>query len=254
MKALTAFCALLVCVRGSAGPAPLPEGIELEPRGEATVIVYVGGFSRDIPWREITALLPVFAGVGADTLALWPVWAHIGPTGAIPVRTPTGPRDLRVGPEIHHWVPTDYTAIDPHRGTGEEFRQMVETAHSLGLKVIGQLQVSLSTPGDFIYEEHPEWMLESIYGEPALIWPWAMNRCGFQVNKAHPGLIGFVTEAVVPRWILDWGLDGIYLDSPGMAYCDPEIAALCGRVGPAPGYGCLTPVEGHTPPSPWWRR
>jgi len=89
MRALAAFCSLLVCVVGSAGPAPLPEGMELEPRGEATVIVSVGGFSRDVPWREITALLPVFAGVGADTLALWPVWDHIGPTGAIPVRTPT---------------------------------------------------------------------------------------------------------------------------------------------------------------------
>ncbi len=83
-------------------PAPLPEGIKLEPLGEATVIVSVGGFSKEIPWGEIAALLPVFAEMGADTLALWPVWAHIGSVGAIPVRTPTGPRDLRVGPEIHH--------------------------------------------------------------------------------------------------------------------------------------------------------
>ncbi|HDC92483.1 MAG TPA: hypothetical protein ENF15_01800, partial [Candidatus Acetothermia bacterium] len=75
MRALAAFCSLLVCVVGSAGPAPLPEGMELEPRGEVTIIVSVGGFSKEIPWREITALLPVFAGVGADTLALWPVWA-----------------------------------------------------------------------------------------------------------------------------------------------------------------------------------
>ena len=116
MRALVAFTFLFVCLMGSAGPAPLPEEIELEPRGEVTIIVSVGGFGRDIPWREITALLPVFAGVGADTLALWPVWDHIGPTGAIPVRTPTGPRDLRVGPEIHHWVPTDYTALDPPGG------------------------------------------------------------------------------------------------------------------------------------------
>ena len=242
MRALAAFCSLLVCLTGSAGPAPLPEGIELEPRGEVTIIVSVGGFGRDIPWREITALLPVFAGVGADTLALWPVWDHIGPTGAIPVRTPTGPRDLRVGPEIHHWVPTDYTALDPHRGTEEEFHRLVEEAHRLGLKVVPVLQVTYALPGGFVHEHHPEWILRSETGGYAVTWPWYRAPWGYALDKSHPGLIEFVTRTVLPHWIEEWGVDGVWLDSPGMQCCSPRVRGILARLEAAPGAECLTPI------------
>jgi len=62
------------------------------------------------------------------------VWAYIGPVRTIPVRTTAGLRNLRAGPEIHYWVPTDYTAVDLHRETEEGFRQLVEEAHRLVLK------------------------------------------------------------------------------------------------------------------------
>lgn len=72
-------------------------------------------------------------------------------------------------------------------------------------QIKGQLQISLSVPGGFAYEEHSEWLLRSIYEGPAVQWPWIILNYGFDINKAHPELIRFVTEKVIPCWIEDWG-------------------------------------------------
>ena len=135
-------------------------------------------------------------------------------------------QDLRVGPEIHHWVPTDYTALDPHRGTEEEFRRLVEEAHRLGLKVVPVLQVTYALPGGFVHEHHPEWILRSETGGYAVTWPWYRAPWGYALDKSHPGLIEFVTRTVLPHWIEEWGVDGVWLDSPGMQYCSPRVRGI----------------------------
>ena len=65
----------------------------------------------------------------------------------------------------------DYLKPDPERGSEEDFLHMIETAHSLGIKVIPQLQITVAMLGDFVYEEHPEWLLRSTYGGFAVFWP-----------------------------------------------------------------------------------
>lgn len=187
--------------------------------------------------------------IGVNAIFLWAPYEHRFPKEGetIVAHTANGPKELELGPCVHV---KDYLKPDPERGSEREFVNMINTAHALGMKVIAQLQVSLSTPGDFIYERHPEWLLQSIYGKPALLWPWAMSRGGFRVNKAHPELIRFVTDVIVPHWIKRWGVDGIYLDSPSMAYCDLHIKDLCREVGCVKGAEPLTPIDGYFSPEP----
>jgi len=200
-------------------------------------------------WAEVEQALPALKEVGADAIFLWGPYDHRFPEPGetITVLTEEGYIELEIGPAAHI---RNYTRPDPARGTEQEFLSMVERAHELGLKVIGQLQITLATPGDFVYDHHPEWLLQSIYGAPAVHWPWAMGPFGFKVNKAHPGLIDFVVNTVLPHWIEVWGLDGVYLDSPGIAYCDLHIAELCELYGCAPGCEPLTPVDGYYSPEP----
>lgn len=192
-------------------------------------------------WVEVQAALPQLKAAGVTTLFIWAPYAHRFPDKGetIPVQTANGVRHLELGPCVHI---LDYLTPDPERGSVAQFRQLVNTAHELGLRVIAQLQITLAAPGDFVYEKHPEWLVKSIYGGWAVKWPWEPVRPGYIVNKAHPGLIKFVTNQVLPLWINDWGLDGVYLDSPGVAYCDPQIAQMCRQMGNVPGAEPLTPV------------
>jgi hypothetical protein len=102
--------------------------------------------------------------------------------------------------------------------------------------------VTYALPGGFIYERHPEWILRSETGGYAVTWPWYRNPWGYALDKSHPGLIEFVTETVLPHWIEEWGVDGVWLDSPGMQYCSPRVQGIIAQVGVAPGAECLTPV------------
>ena len=200
-------------------------------------------------WKEVEEALPILKEVGVNAIFIWAPYEHrvTKPGETITAYTEKGEIELEMSPCVHI---KDYLKPDPDRGSEEDFLHMIETAHSLGIKVILQLQVSVTIPGDFVYDEHPEWILKSIYDKPAVNWPWPPFSHGYTVNKAHPDLINYVTNVVVPHWIKNWSVDGIYLDSPGMAYCDLYIKELCENVGCAPGYECLTPVDGYYSPEP----
>ncbi|RLF88642.1 hypothetical protein DRN46_06770, partial [Thermococci archaeon] len=196
-------------------------------------------------WKEIEETLPVLKEIGVNAIFIWAPYEHRVVTEGEVIAHTESKAKLKLSHCVHV---KDYLKPDPERGSEEDFLHMIETAHSLGIKVIPQLQITVAMPGDFVYEEHPEWLLRSTYGGFAVFWPWPAAPYGYVVNKAHPELIKFVTDVVIPHWIRKWKVDGIYLDSPTMGYCDSYIEELCKRVGVHPGYECLTPVEGYYSP------
>ncbi|MEA2098237.1 MAG: hypothetical protein U9P70_04180, partial [Patescibacteria group bacterium] len=202
-------------------------------------------------WKEVELSLPKLKDTGVNAIFIWAPYEHTvpgeGSPDTITALTENGEIQLDVTHSKHI---TNYLIPDPDRGSEQEFLHMVETAHSLDMKVIAQLQVTVTNPGNFIYDNHPEWILESIYGKPAIFWPWDISGYGYVVNKAHPGLINYVTETIIPHWIEQWGVDGIYIDSAGMAYCDLRIRELTDIHGAIEGYECLTPVDGYYSPEP----
>ncbi|MBU4141379.1 hypothetical protein KKE99_00705 [Patescibacteria group bacterium] len=200
-------------------------------------------------WKEVEGALPELKETGANTIFIWTpydaIWPEAGRT--IPVKTEKGIENMEIKDTF---IVKDYLKPDSERGTEEEFLHMVQTAHSLGMKVIAQLQITVTAPGTFVYDNHPEWMLKSIYREPAIFWPWPLAQYGYVVNKDNPELIKYVTETVLPHWVKKWGVDGIYLDSAMMAYCNSYIKDLCDKTGYAKGFECLTPVDGYYSPEP----
>ena len=109
-----------------------------------------------------TSNLQIYKDVGADIMVPWPIWDRIDRVTKITAKTFEDKITLKLDP---YWrVPKDYLNLDPDRGSEEEFLNMIETAHALGIRVVPILQVSYTVPGGYIYEEHPEWILKSIYG------------------------------------------------------------------------------------------
>jgi len=235
---VVAGAAVCLLASGSAWSAPA-RGVQIIAAVPHLDIEQVG-ISRP-RWSDVAAALPQLREAGVNAIFIWAPYAHRFPDKGetIPVVTSRGIQHLELGACVHI---LDYLTPDRGRGTVDDFKAMVRRAHSLGIRVIAQLQVTLTAPGDFIYERHPEWIVRSIYGAPAVKWPWETSKPGYLVNKSHPGLIKFVVDEVLPVWIKQWGLDGVYLDSPGMAYCDEEIARLCEQLGAVKGAEPWTPV------------
>lgn len=232
------------------------EGIEIKKPVEELLVISAIPFqditSDGIPrptWGEVEKALPRLKEVGVNTIFIWAPYEHRMPKHGETIRayTDKGEVKLRLGYAVHI---KDYLKPDSERGSEEEFLHMVETAHSLGIKVIAQVQVSLSTPGDYIYENHPEWMLKNIYGEPAILWPWGITGGGFRIDKSNPELVNYVSEVIIPYWIKNWKIDGIYLDSPAMAYSDLYTKNLCDNVSYVQNAEPMTPVEGYHSPEP----
>ena len=181
-------------------------------------------------WEEIKQALPIIKEIGCDAIFIWAPYEHkiVTEKDTIVIYTEDGSIRRALSNCV---IVKDYLKPDPGRGSEEDFLEVIETAHSLGLKVICQLQVTVTFYDGFVYKEHPEWMLYSIYDKPTVNWPWACFSHGYLVNKADTGLISYVVDSIIPYWIENWGIDGIYLDSPGIPYGDLYIDSICKEVG-----------------------
>jgi len=241
---------------------PLPRECMPKPIKDSVLVIaaipFVGDKARGISkptWSEVEAALPVLKEVGVDVIFLWAPYERAKPVDKITVYTCKGEMQLKL-----RWglQAKNFLRPDPDRGSEDEFLHMIEAAHSLGIKVIPQLCILSSIPGDFIHEEHPEWILKSIYGKHAVMWPWvttgAKASYGYAVNKAHPDLIKYVTDVIIPHWVKYWGVDGVFLDAPNVAYCDLHMRDILKDMEEkgllAEGFECLTPVDGYYSPEP----
>jgi len=237
---------------------PLPEGCLPKPIKDGVLVIAAVPFVEDRAkgiskptWSEVEDALPILKEVGVDAIFLWAPYERAKPVDSITVYTCKGEMRLKL-----RWglQAKNFLRPDPDRGSEDEFLHMIEAAHSLGIKVIPQLCILSSIPGDFIHEEHPEWILKSIYGKHAVMWPWASTGWGYSVNKAHPDLIKYVTEVIIPHWINRWGADGVFLDAPNVAYCDLHMRDILKDMEEkgllAEGFECLTPVDGYYGPEP----
>ncbi|HDM78874.1 MAG TPA: hypothetical protein ENG51_20800 [Deltaproteobacteria bacterium] len=232
------------------GPLIIAEvGFRLSPRD--------GNFAT---WKDTRSKLKMLEELGVNAIFLWAPYECCKEreryTMQCWVEEDGKAKRKELDMANHGWcVPnlygTDFLNPDPRRGSEEEFEEFINEAHRLGMKVIGQIVVTGSYPGDFIHEHHPEWLLKTtIDGReyPAVFWPWGpgIYSWGYVINKAHPGLIKYITETLMPHWIEKWDFDGIFLDSPGLIYCPTRAKELCEN--PARGAEYYTPVEGEYTP------
>lgn len=146
---------------------------------------------------------------------------------------------------------SDYRAVDPMFGSINDFKELLDTAHKHGLKIIIDMvlnhtsdkhpwfQESRKTPdgdkGDWYVWANPKpdgsppnnWV--SVFGGPA--WTFDAWRGQFymhqflkeqpDLNYNNPAVIDAILEEC--RFWLDLGVDGFRLDAINHCTCDPEL-------------------------------
>ena len=131
--------------------------------------------------------------------------------------------------DTHHKYNTfDYRVIDPDFGTEEELKAMVETAHSLGIRVM------LDAVFNHCGSQFPQWQdvvekgPDSPYWDWFFVHKWPLPKTGWDTRDGR--FHSFAFTAMMPKlntnnpevkafcisqcshWIKDWGIDGIRFD------------------------------------------
>lgn len=159
-------------------------------------------FSASGNFAGVTARLEELARLGVTVLWLMPV--H--PVGVLNRKGTYGsPYSVR-----------DYYAIDPAFGTAADLRNLVDSAHRLGLKVIIDI-VANHTAWDSVMMSTPQFYKHNDQGEivsPAPDWE---DVAGLDYTNAE--LRRYMTEMLV-YWVREFQLDGFRCDVAGMVPTD----------------------------------
>jgi len=149
------------------------------------------GFYHGGDLRGLTGRLDYLQGMGVTALWLAPVFTNK------PVQGPPGHESAA----YHGYWITDFTRVDPHFGTNDDFRALVDAAHARGMKVY--LDIVINHTADVIrYRECPA------------------NDCGYRWKGDYPysrrgGLDG---EAINAGFSGEPGSDFTALTRPDYAY------------------------------------
>lgn len=157
--------------------------------------------------------LPRLAALGVDIICLMPV--H--PIGVINKRGDENKGSYIVGPGLSSlgrpYSGTDYAAISPDFGDFEAFDYFVESAHSLGLRVILDWVASHTAIDAVWTREHLEYyLLDSAGGlqSPRGTDWWDVAELDWECGVEN-GLYDAMEEAMV-FWVRDHGVEGFRCD------------------------------------------
>jgi len=161
------------------------------PAADAAVIysAHPGG-SIDTGFRDVGGFkafnerLPYLKSLGFNTLWLLPFW--------------------------HGWVyaPDDYSKLDAKLGSEADLKALVDRAHGLDLKVLGDLIPHGPREEGGLLKTHPDWV--SAKHDGGVLYWWGCLGCDY----ACPGWQGFMADHAVD-WMGRVGLDGYRVDCAG---------------------------------------
>ena len=107
----------------------------------------------------------------------------------------------------------DFLGINPELGTLEDFKNLVNEAHALGMKVIIDWIANHTSWDNNLITEHPEWYQHDAEGNiksPVADWTDAAG-----LDYSQPGLREYMTNALI-YWIKEADIDGYRCDVAGM--------------------------------------
>lgn len=143
--------------------------------------------------------LPKLKELGVDILWLMP----IHPIG----------QEKRKGSLGSYYSVKDYYGINPEFGTNEDFKNLVNQIHELGMYVIIDWVANHSAWDNQLIYNHPEWYKKNEEGEIiAPVDDWT-DVAGFDYNV--PEMLDYMTDALI-YWVKDFDIDGYRCDVAGM--------------------------------------
>lgn len=155
-----------------------------------------GGF------RGLKEYLPVLKNMGINTLYLMPVWLYDNPSGEV--------WDENWKRNGSPYAILDYEKLDPSLGSDDSFRELVEEAHSLGIRVLLDFVAQGCACDSGYVHEHPEWFCRDEEGNFVSSHGW---KDTYSFDWANPDY---------QRYMLNWslellktfGFDGYRVDAP----------------------------------------
>lgn len=148
-------------------------------------------------FQSFTAELPRLSQLGVDILWLMP----IHPISQL----------NRKGELGSYYAVADYMKVNPEFGTLEDFRQLVQTAHSLDMKVIID-EVCNHTGCDHPWtKSHPEYYVRDQKGKFVSPYDWTDT---YKLNYSNPNLRQEMLRAL-KYWVAELDIDGYRCDVAG---------------------------------------
>jgi glycosidase len=201
----TVWSLSLGCRRAPQGESPQTyghlHGVSSPAWVQKTILyeVFVRAFSEEGTFQRVTERLPELRELGVGTVWLMP----IHPIGKLGRKGSLGcPYSVR-----------DYFAVTPEYGTEEDLRQLVNTAHQLGLKVIIDWVANHSANDHVEMANHPDWFARDDQGQftrEVADW-WDVTDFNYENLEMREYMKGALLY-----WVREFDIDGYRCDVAGM--------------------------------------
>ncbi len=157
--------------------------------------VYVRNHSAEGTFEAVTRDLPRISQMGVDVVWLMP----IHPIGQLNKKGSLGcPYSIQ-----------DYRQVNPEYGSIEDFKQLCDTAHSLGLKVMIDVVYNHTSHDSVLVQEHPDWYHQDADGRPVTTVPDWSDVIDLAYDR-DPALWDYQIESL-KMWAM-LGVDGFRCD------------------------------------------
>ena len=235
---------LLVSCSTTPGPSSSPTS-NVEPSTTPSACIPKGPPDQVLPWWAETTFYELFVRSFADSDGdgIGDLRGLIDHLDYLNDGDPATNNDLGVtglwlmpvaeSPSYHGYDVTNYTAIEPDYGTGEDFPDFVTAAHERGIRVLVDLVMNhtsrlhpwfqdATTPGS----DHDDWYVwsDSNPGWPPAAGPSPWHPSGDRfyygafwegmpdLNLRNPDVTAALEE-IASVWLHDFGVDGFRLDA-----------------------------------------
>ncbi|HRW95346.1 MAG TPA: alpha-amylase family glycosyl hydrolase [Bacteroidales bacterium] len=187
-----------------AGGCSQQKEMEIHPGWIRSAVIYEVNTRQITPegtFNAFSAMLPELKDMGVDVLWFMPIYP-IGMEG-------------RKGTLGSYYSIRDYGAVNPEFGTLEDFRNLVDRAHELDMKVILDW-VAAHTSRDAVWLDKQDWYIRRPDGEPEFLYDWSDVA---RLNYDSPEMRQAMLESMC-FWTEDVGVDGFRCDMADLTPVD----------------------------------
>ena len=152
-----------------------------------------------------------------------------------------------------YYAVSDYTAINPEFGSLADWKQLVKTIHSKGMKVIIDWVPNHTGADNRWLTEHPDFFVKDSSGKAAVMFDWTDTR---QLDYRNPVMQDSMMAAM-KYWITNTGIDGFRCDVawnvPGSFWskCIGQLKKMKNIFMLAEGDSAYLPKNGFDAVYPW---
>ncbi len=165
--------------------------------------LYFRAFTPQGTIKAATMRLPELKKMGITIIWVMPIYP-IGTVG-------------RKGTAGSPYAVVDFRQVNPELGTADDFRQFVNTAHQLGLKVIMDIVPNHGAIDNVLTRKHPDWFMQDEQGNfTREVADWS-DIIDFNYNNPH--MRHYMRESML-FWIREFDIDGFRCDVAGMVPLD----------------------------------